>query len=313
MVETTEIKDLGATVRLLEYGAIEGFIQMSQVSTRRVRSVQKYLKIGRREMMEVLRVDEDKMYIDLSKKSLMPDSLDEAQTRWKKSKKVHEIIFEVAMKLKKPIEELYEMWGWELYENCGFDHALDAMRVAMQDPDLVFSKLPNMPEDHKEKLIATLHRKLTVNPFKIRVDFNLTCTGYDGVEAIREALLTAKHEVNDETWNLEFKMIAPPHYKCEVVTHNRSEGEAKLEQALEVIKRVMKANKGQFKQESGPQVIGTNSNETDVAELMAQAAAARGNEDGSDEEESNEEGMGDVDLNDNNVVEEDDDEEEKKD
>ena len=78
VVETTEIKDLGATVRLLEYGAIEGFIQMSQVSTRRVRSVQKYLKIGRREMMEVLRVDEGKMYIDLSKKSLMPDSLDEA-------------------------------------------------------------------------------------------------------------------------------------------------------------------------------------------------------------------------------------------
>ena len=132
MVETTEIKDLGATVRLLEYGAIEGFIQMSQVSTRRVRSVQKYLKIGRREMMEVLRVDEDKMYIDLSKKSLMPDSLDEAQTRWKKSKKVHEIMFEVAMKLKVPIEELYETWGWDMYEKCGFEHALDAMRVAMQ-------------------------------------------------------------------------------------------------------------------------------------------------------------------------------------
>ena len=103
-VETTEIKDLGASVRLLEYGGIEGFIQMSHVSTRRVRSVQKYLKIGRREMMEVFRVDKEKQYIDLSKKSLMPDSLDEAEKRWKKSKKVHEIMFEVAMKLKTPIE-----------------------------------------------------------------------------------------------------------------------------------------------------------------------------------------------------------------
>ena len=104
---------------------------------------------------------------------------------------------------------------------------------------MIFSKI-NISDDHKEKLLAALHRKLTVNPFKIRVDFMLTCTGYDGVEAIREALLTAKHEINDETWQLEFKMIAPPHYKCEVVTHNRNEGENKLKEALAVIKRVIK-------------------------------------------------------------------------
>ena len=242
-VETTEVKDLGANVRLLEYGGIEGFIQMNQVSTKRIRSVQKFLRIGRREMMEVFRLDEEKGFIDLSKKNLMPDSIDEAEKRWKKSKKVHEIMCEVSMKLKRPIEELYELWAWDMYENCGFEHALDAMRVAMQDPDLIFSKI-NIPDDHKEKLLATLARKLTVNPFKIRVDFSLTCTGYDGIEVIREALLTAKHEVNDETWNLEFKMIAPPHYKCEVVTHNRNEGEAKLKQALITIKRVMKENGG---------------------------------------------------------------------
>ena len=40
-------------------------------------------------------------------------------------------MFEVAMKLKVPTEQLYEAWGWDLYERCGFEHALDAMRVAM--------------------------------------------------------------------------------------------------------------------------------------------------------------------------------------
>ena len=132
MVETFEIKDLGANVRLLEYGGVEGFIQLNQVSTKRIRSMAKFLRVGRREMMEVLRVDAEKMYIDLSKKSLMPDSKDEALKRWAKSKKVHEIMFEVAMKLKIKIEELYEAWGWDLYEKCGFEHAFDAMRVGMQ-------------------------------------------------------------------------------------------------------------------------------------------------------------------------------------
>ena len=151
-VETTEIEGLGANVRLLEYGLIEGFIQFNQVSTRRVRSVQKFLKVGRREMMEVLRVDDAKMYIDLSKKSLMPDGKAEAEKRWKKSKKVHEIMFELAMKLKVTIESLYEAWGWDLYDKCGFEHALDALRVALQDPDIVFSKI-NISDDVKEKLI----------------------------------------------------------------------------------------------------------------------------------------------------------------
>ena len=134
---------------------------------------------------------------------------------------------------------------------------MDLLISSFRDPDFVFSKV-TISDAHKEALLACIRRKLTVNPFKIRVDFSLTCTVYDGVEAIREALLTAKHEINDETWNLEFKMISPPNYKCEVITHNRNEGEVKLTEALAIIKRVIKANKGTFKQLSDPVVIGTN-------------------------------------------------------
>lgn len=51
-------------------------------------------------------------------------------------------------------------------------------------------------------------------------------------------------------------MIAPPNYKVEVITHSRAEGEAKLRQALQIIKDVMKANKGSFRQKSEPMLIG---------------------------------------------------------
>jgi len=40
------------------------------VTAKRVKSVQKFLRIGKQEMMEVLRVDEDRGGIDLSKKSI---------------------------------------------------------------------------------------------------------------------------------------------------------------------------------------------------------------------------------------------------
>ena len=43
-------------------------------------------------MMEVLRVDEEKMCIDLSKKSLMSDAVNTANKRLKKAKQVHTIM-----------------------------------------------------------------------------------------------------------------------------------------------------------------------------------------------------------------------------
>ena len=89
---------------------------------------------------------------------------------------------------------------------------------------------------------------MATNPLKIRVDFALTCTSFEGVDVIKEALLTAKHAVNDSVWQLEFKIIAPPNYKCEVITHSKGEGEAKLKKALSIIKEVMKRKGGHFKQ-----------------------------------------------------------------
>ena len=128
-VITVDIKDLGAYVRLLEYDNIEGFIMLSQVTAKRVRSVHKFLKIGKQEMMEVLRVDEEKMCIDLSKKSIKPEATHLATKRYKKAKQVHTIMRQVAIKLQTPVQELYEAWGWDLYDK--FEHAFDAFRIAL--------------------------------------------------------------------------------------------------------------------------------------------------------------------------------------
>ena len=82
-------------------------------------------------MMEVLRVDENKMCIDLSKKSLKAEGVNAANKRLKKAKQVHTIMRQTAIKLQTPVEQLYEQFGWDLYDKCGFEHAFDAFRCAM--------------------------------------------------------------------------------------------------------------------------------------------------------------------------------------
>ena len=51
---------MGAYVKLLEYDNIDGMILLSELSRRRIRSIQKLIRVGRNEVVVVLRVDREK-------------------------------------------------------------------------------------------------------------------------------------------------------------------------------------------------------------------------------------------------------------
>lgn len=60
MVNVKSIAEMGAYVSLLEYNNIEGMILLSELSRRRIRSVSKLIRVGRQEVVVVLRVDKEK-------------------------------------------------------------------------------------------------------------------------------------------------------------------------------------------------------------------------------------------------------------
>jgi len=66
----SSIGDMGAYVKLLEYNNVDGMILLSELSRRRIRSINKLVRVGRDECAVVVRVDQDKGYIDLSKRRL---------------------------------------------------------------------------------------------------------------------------------------------------------------------------------------------------------------------------------------------------
>ena len=55
-----QIAEMGAYVKLLEYDNIGGMILLSELSRRRIRSIQKLIRVGRNEVVVVLRVDKEK-------------------------------------------------------------------------------------------------------------------------------------------------------------------------------------------------------------------------------------------------------------
>ncbi|KAF7967390.1 hypothetical protein HWV62_34439 [Athelia sp. TMB] len=99
MVQVRQIAEMGAYVKLLEYDNIEGMILLSELSRRRIRSIQKLIRVGRNEVVVVLRVDKEKGYIDLSKRRVSPEDITKCEERYMKSKTVASIMRHVASKL----------------------------------------------------------------------------------------------------------------------------------------------------------------------------------------------------------------------
>ena len=73
MTRVVRLDQASAYVHLLEYNNIEGMIPFAELSRRRIRSLAKYIRVGRLEVVQVLTVDEEKGYIDLSKRKVTPD------------------------------------------------------------------------------------------------------------------------------------------------------------------------------------------------------------------------------------------------
>jgi translation initiation factor 2 subunit 1 len=117
-------------VVLLEYENMEGLILSTEITNKRVKLINKFLKAGKIETMTVIRVDKDKRYIDLSKKKVQPAEATSAEKHFKKAKMVHNILKQVATKLNCTLLELYEAFGWDLYDKFG--HAFDAFRMIMR-------------------------------------------------------------------------------------------------------------------------------------------------------------------------------------
>jgi len=71
---------------------MEGLILSTEVTNKRVRLINKFLKMGKKETMMVIRVDKDKRYIDLSKKKVQTTDAFNTEKHYKKAKMVHNIL-----------------------------------------------------------------------------------------------------------------------------------------------------------------------------------------------------------------------------
>lgn len=261
MVNVKSIEEMGAYVKLLEYDNIDGMILLSELSRRRIRSIQKLIRIGRNEVVVVLRVDKEKGYIDLSKRRVSAEDIVRCEERYNKSKSVHSIMRHVAEKTKTPILKLYEQIGWPLNKKYG--HANDAFKLSITNPE-VWNEVEFPNEVVKDEFVSYISKKLTPHPTKVRADVEVTCFRYDGIDAVKDALRKAEAHNTPDT-QVKVKLVSPPHYVLTSQCLNKTEGIKLLEQAIQEIEVTIKGAGGNCVTKMAPKAV----TEHDDAELQA--------------------------------------------
>lgn len=278
MVNVQEIAEMGAYVKLLEYDNIEGMVLLSELSRRRIRSIQKLIRVGKNEVAVVLRVDKEKGYIDLSKKVVSAEDIVKCDERYNKSKAVHSILRHCAEKFNIPLEKLYETIGWPLSRKYG--HAYDAFKISITDPS-VFDNVDVPSKDVLEELKLYISRRLTPQAINIRADVEVSCFSYEGIDAIKEALKAAE-KVSTSQMQVKAKLVAAPLYFLTVQALDKNEGIKLLEAAIEKITESIEANGGNCKVSMPPKAL--SANEDAELERMLERREAE-DRDSSDEED----------------------------
>ncbi|EME47001.1 hypothetical protein DOTSEDRAFT_41533 [Dothistroma septosporum NZE10] len=261
MVNVKQIAEMGAYVKLLEYDNIDGMILLSELSRRRIRSIQKLIRVGRNEVVVVLRVDKEKGYIDLSKRRVSPEDIVKCEERYNKSKMVHSIMRHVAEKTNTPIEELYQDIGWPLNKKYG--HAVDAFKLSITNPD-VWNEANFKSAVIKDELQSYIGKRLTPQPTKVRADVEVTCFGYEGIDAVKNALRKAEEKNTPDT-QVKVKLVSPPLYVLTSQTIDKNNGIEVLTEAIKEIDVSIRAAGGSCTIKMAPKAV----TENDDAELQA--------------------------------------------
>lgn len=235
---------------------------LSELSKRRIRSVAKLLKVGRIEMVMVLRADYDKGYIDLSKRRVDSEEAKRKEEQFAKAKCVHGIMRHVADALKLDLEDFCMKFSWPLYKDGG--NAFDMYRRHINEDINIWDKLSfagpgddlsERAAEIKEAIDDDLRRRLLTQMLRMQVKIDVSCTEYEGIEAIKTALLKGLAASKEEC-EVKIKLIAHPTFSLTCMCRDKVLGFKSLEECTALIQSSIEGAGGAYSVRAPPAVVG---------------------------------------------------------
>jgi translation initiation factor 2 subunit 1 len=236
VASVTRVVDYGAYVKLDEYPGVEGLIHISEIASTYVKNIRVHVREGQKLVLKVLRVSTQRAQVDLSLRRVTGREKSDKMLEWKKVKKAESIIKGAAERVKIPEEELLKI---RAVIDEKFDNPYDVFEEAIDEGPETFTKL-GVSEEWAKALTEVALSKIRLEKAKVIGTVELTCTKTDGVEAIRQALRTAKKVKKTRGTTIKIYTIGSPRYQLEVRSKQITDAQETLNLAIEEVLNAVK-------------------------------------------------------------------------
>jgi translation initiation factor 2 subunit 1 len=258
MARVNSIDEMGVLCSLLEYNNLEGFLPLSELSRKRMRSVLRHVRVGQKQVLQVIRVDTERGYTDLSKKYVEEPERQKGTEKYNIGKTVHGIVKHLAETKHKEVEEIYRMMIWPLYKK--YTHPYDAFKLLAANtetvPDIYEGlTLPEeIPAGYIDTLIKVVKHQLAVQPVKIGAEVDVT-SFVGGIVDIKNALKAGLASASSD-YDVKIQLVSSPTFLIFTTTTDEAGGTEAVENVTNVIKEEIAKVGGNFVMVKTPHVIG---------------------------------------------------------
>lgn len=223
-----KIFELGAYVKLDEYGGLEAYLPWNEVSSKWVRNIREVIREGQKVVVKVIRVDRKKNQVDVSLKRVAEVERKRKIKEWKRARRAEKIIEAAAKKLGANLDEAYsEVW---LKLEGVYGDVLAGLEEASVTGAEALRKA-GVPDRWIEALMEEIPKHIRVK--QVRVAGRLIMMTYepDGVYRIRE-IFKSLAEVPGEGITIKMYTEGAPRYVVELIGNDYKVLEATLSELI---------------------------------------------------------------------------------
>ncbi|MFH1199436.1 MAG: translation initiation factor IF-2 subunit alpha [Candidatus Micrarchaeota archaeon] len=207
----------GAFCSLDEYGDLEAFLHISEVSSGWVKNIREFVKEGQKIVALISNVDESKRQIDLSLKRVSDSDRKRKLESFQQSKRAEKWLERAAIKLNRnPKDSLKEIGDMLTAEYGDIYTAFDAIRQG-----IVKEKVPPAWVGAIKEIAAAEIKQKEV---RVRAKLRLQCNAENGVEVVKAALTN----IEKAGKGVSVHYLGAPNYYFDITAGNFKDAEKTL-------------------------------------------------------------------------------------
>ncbi len=220
----------------------QGMIHISELSNRWVKNINSIIQIGQRVVLSVLRVNEDRGYLDLSLRRVNKVQKQNIMNSWRYETKLEGLLKFFAEQNKVDMDVLFDKAIWPMVDQFGDLHT--AFEEIKEEGIGELEKVEDL--DISEELKAAIYQlvvdNVTVSKIHLTLEYDIRSHDGNGVGLIKDALKAANKLRKSKGIATEFTYIGAPIYRLELEAKDYQSAEKHLAKITTKIESFISAN-----------------------------------------------------------------------